>query len=160
LHIVQPTLFRKSVGLLSYAFCTLSSGYYQLYLRRHPCRQVNYLPTELLLRKEITQTVIFIMATTSVAAQTTEVGVLGKLDRYWEIFVGSVLAANGTLTTLEVNCDPRLTDLCSTYAGFPFYLTLGPTTQGLSQTPTSVSSGPDGVYMAGSTELCEITSST
>jgi hypothetical protein len=100
------------------------------------------------------------MARTSVAAQTTEVGVLGKLDRYWEIFVGSVLAANGTLTTLEINCDPRLTALCSTYAGFPVYLTLGPTTQGLSQKPTSVSSGPDGVYREGWTERCEITSST
>ncbi|KAJ6019705.1 hypothetical protein N7522_001772 [Penicillium canescens] len=92
------------------------------------------------------------MAETSVTVQTTEVGVIDiPFGDYWKPLVGSVLATNDSLTTLEVNCHPSMTASCSTYGGLPVYLTLGPSTQErLAQIPS----------VQRWTERCEITSST
>ncbi|KAJ5461615.1 uncharacterized protein N7458_003167 [Penicillium daleae] len=108
------------------------------------------------------QIAILLIESKGVAAQTTEVGVLQPVKDFWNPFVGSVVATNGSLTTIEVNCLASSATSCPTYVALPYYLTIGPSTQGLYGWTTALPYTESSVvyYAKSMTQQCEITSIT
>lgn len=105
---------------------------------------------------------ILLVCRKDVAAQTTEVGVLQPTKDFWNPLVGSVMATNGSLTTIEVDCQASRTTLCPSYVAFPYFLTIGPSTQELYGWTTALPYTESSVvyYAKSMTQQCEITSIT
>ncbi|KAJ6114699.1 hypothetical protein N7486_000477 [Penicillium sp. IBT 16267x] len=101
------------------------------------------------------------IAITSAAAQTTEIGVIDYLltDVIMSHLKGSVISADSTATTVEVDCRSEFTHLCtSSIYILPQTFTSGPSIQGISFDVTSYIAST--ILIASARAKCDITSTS